>query len=244
MSEADRASAVEAAPAALTEERALAVDIGDVLVGLLTFCASLAVLAYGLSVHARTSVFLLRHLIVLVLPLGYLAVCVRRGRDVTVPVLLVLTTLAAGPVGALACMCMALTLRLRRPSPIRLKEWYDYIIGVVARPRIARIYDELSSDRLPADPLAEIPRFRPILHGTSVEEQQRVLGVIGRRYHPEFRAALRDALRNKNGFIRAQAAAVASRLSIDEKARLWSASNMAKPENITAAARTPDGGAT
>jgi hypothetical protein len=33
---------------------------------------------------------------------------------------------------------------------------------------------------------------------------------------------LRNALRNKNGFIRAQAAAVASRLSIDEKSRLWS----------------------
>ena len=55
----------------------------------------------------------------------------------------------------------------------------------------------------------------------SFEEQQRVLGVIGRRYHAEFRPVLRKALRNSNGFIRAQAAAVASGLDADEKTRLW-----------------------
>ena len=33
---------------------------------------------------------------------------------------------------------------------------------------------------------------------------------------------LRKALRNKNGFIRAQAAAIASRLSAEEKNTLWS----------------------
>jgi len=68
-----------------------------------------------------------------------------------------------------------------------------------------------------------VPRFGPILRGVSTEDKQRVLGVLGRHYHPEFRTALREALRNKDGFIRAQAAAVASRLDSDEKARLWAA---------------------
>ena len=49
-----------------------------------------------------------------------------------------------------------------------------------------------------------------------------VLGVVGRRYHADFRTILRRALRNRNGFIRAQAAAVASGLSTDERSRLWS----------------------
>ena len=48
-----------------------------------------------------------------------------------------------------------------------------------------------------------------------------MLGVIGRRYHADFRPVLRKALRNRNGFIRAQAAAVASHLNADEKSRLW-----------------------
>ena len=42
---------------------------------------------------------------------------------------------------------------------------------------------KLRSDRLLADPAAQVPRFRSILHGTSIEATARVLGVIGRRYH-------------------------------------------------------------
>jgi hypothetical protein len=132
------------------------------------------------------------------------------------------TSFACGPLGGVGCAFIALALRRRRPSPSRLQHWYEYIAGVVARDRIVRIYEELSSGRLPSDPASEVPRFRPILHGASTEEQQRVLGVIGRRYHADFLPALRDALRNKNGFIRAQAAAVASRLDIEEKKNLWS----------------------
>jgi hypothetical protein len=93
---------------------------------------------------------------------------------------------------------------------------------VTARGRIAHLHDELVAGRLSADAAATVPRFTPILQGASVEDQQRVLGVIGRRYHAAFRPVLRRALRNRNGFIRAQAAAVASRLDADEKNRLWS----------------------
>jgi hypothetical protein len=196
----------------------------DALVALVTFGASLAVLAYGLSSTGSFPIFLAGHIAVLAIPVAYLALRVRDHGDITIATLLLVATIATGPVGALGCAVLALWLWLRRPAPTRLQEWYDYIAGVVARGRLTRIHDELTSGRMPSDPAAEVPRFRPILHGGSVEEQQRVLGVIGRRYHPDFRPALRNALRNKNGFIRAQAAAVASRLSIDEKNRLWSGS--------------------
>jgi hypothetical protein len=218
----DRAIPPELAPPRL-DDPALAVTANDVLVALVTFGGSLGVLAYGLSAAASLWLFMLGHCIVLTLPARYLTVRVRAGGDITVPLLLLVATFATGPVGALGCAGMALGLWLRRPSPARLQHWYDYISGIVARSRLTRIYDELVSGRLPSDPTAEVPRFRPLLHGASVEEQQRVLGVIGRRYHADFRPALRNALRNKNGFIRAQAAAVASRLSIEEKNRLWSA---------------------
>jgi len=219
----ERATAPELAPPRL-DEPALAVAANDGLVALVTSGGSLGVLAYGLSAGASFWLFMLGHFIVLTLPARYLAVRMRAGGDITVPLLLLVATFATGPVGALGCAGMALSLWLRRPSPARLQHWYDYISGVVARSRLTRIYDELVSGRMPSDRTAEVPHFRPLLHGASVEEQQRVLGVIGRRYHADFRSALRSALRNKNGFIRAQAAAVASRLSIEEKNRLWSAS--------------------
>jgi hypothetical protein len=221
MTDVDRAIASEPVSAHL-DEPGLEVGLTDVLLALLTFVGSFAVLGYGLSSIASLPIFVLLHLAVLIVPAAFLRVRARKNGELTVPVLLLVATFAAGPVGALGCTFTALALWRQGPSPTRLQDWYDYIAGVVARGRLTRIHDELMSGRLPSDPAAKVPRFRQILHGTSIEEQQRVLGVIGRRYHADFRPALRKALRNKNGFIRAQAAAVASRLDIDEKNRLWS----------------------
>jgi hypothetical protein len=221
MNEVNRAIASRPAAPRL-DEAGLEVGLADVLIALVTFAASLAVLIYGMSANARFEDALLLHLAVLVAPALFWTVRAWHNGELTVPVLLTVATFAAGPVGALGCAGMALALWCQRPSPTRLQGWYDYIAGVVARSRLTRIYDELISGRLPHDPAAEVPRFRPILHGASIEEQQEVLGVLGRRYHPDFRPVLRNALRHKNGFIRAQAAAVASRLDIDEKNRLWS----------------------
>ena len=201
---------------------ALDVHLIDVLIALLTFAASLAVLVYGMSAQASLPLVLLLHLAVLAIPTALLITRARRDEDLTLPVLLLIVTCATGPIGAIGCAAMALSLWSRQPSPARLQQWYDYISGVVERGRVAHLYDELISDRLPSDPEAKVPRFTPILQSSSLEEQQRVLGVIGRRYHADFRPVLRKALRNKNGFIRAQAAAIASRLSAEEKNSLWS----------------------
>jgi hypothetical protein len=204
------------------DEPGLRISFADVLVALLSFAASLAVLAYGLSPSALFPIFLLLHLAVLILPVLLWTIRARKHGELTFAVLLTIATFVSGPVGALGCAVMALALWYQRPSPTRLQDWYDYIAGVVARGLLTRIYNELISGRLPPDPGAKVPHFRPILHGPSTDEQQRILAVMGRRYHPAFRPALRNALRNKNVFIRAQAAAVAARLDIDEKNQLWS----------------------
>jgi hypothetical protein len=236
MTEVDRAIASELAVTRL-DGRGLDVGVTDALVALITFGASLAVLVYGSSAIASVAIVVLLHLTVLIVPAVFLRIRARNNGELTVPVLLLVATFATGPVGALGCALMALALWHRPPSPRRLQHWYDYIAGVVARSRVTRIHDELTSGRLPSDPTAKVPRFGPILQGASVEEQQRVLGVIGRRYHADLRPALRQAMRNKNGFIRAQAAAVASRLGGDEKSRLWSATT---PPHQGTRASAPD----
>lgn len=225
MTEVDRAIGSEPAAPRLGETGpgALHLDVGpaDVLAALVTSAVSLAVLVYGMSPIASAPVFIALHLAVLIVPVVFLRMRVRAGGELTVPVVLLIATFAAGPVGALGCAAMAMALWHQNPSPARLQDWYDYIAGVVARTRLTRIYDELASGRLPSDPAAKVPRFGPILEGASLEQQQRVLGVIGRRYHADFRPVLRKALRNNNGFIRAQAAAVASGLDAEEKNLIW-----------------------
>jgi len=200
---------------------ALDVISQDVSISLVCFAVSLALLAFAVRL-ATVPAFIALYAASLIVPGTFLIERLREKGDVTIPALLLLTTIGCGPLGGLGCAFMARSLRRRRPSPARLQSWYAYIAGVVARDRPARIYEELSSGRLPRDPIAEIPRFRPILTGGTTEEQQRVLSAIGRRYHSDFRVALRQALRNKNPFIRAQAAAVASRLDSGEKKDLWS----------------------
>jgi hypothetical protein len=221
MTETDHASLTQLASPRLVQA-ALEVGSRDVVVSLASFTTSLAVLLFAMNPFAGLPALIALYIASLFVPGIFLTMRLRRKGELTIPVLLMVTSLACGPLGGLGCACMALALWRRPPSPSRLRHWYEYIAGVVARDPIVRIYEELSSGRLPSDPASEVPRFRPILHGASTEEQQRVLGVIGRRYHADFRPALRDALRNKNGFIRAQAAAVASRLDSGEKKSLWS----------------------
>lgn len=199
----------------------LAAGARDVAACLFFFSASAPVLAFAMSSRASFPAVIALHIATLIVPVTFLILQLRRNAELTIAVLLLVTSFASGPLGGLGCACMALISSRRRPAAARLQNWYEYITGVVARDRVVRLYEELTSNRLHSDPAAQVPRFRPILHGASMEEQQRVLGVIGRRYHPDFRAALRDALRNKNGFIRAQAAAVASRLRLEEKKSLW-----------------------
>jgi hypothetical protein len=142
-----------------------ALDVGqpDVLVALATAAASLAVLIYGMSTIASAPIFMLLHLAVLVGPAAFLRMRMRGGGELTVPVLLLIATFTAGPVGALGCAIMALVLWRQSPSPARLQDWYDYIAGVVARTHLTRIYDELASGRLPSASAAKVPRFGPIM---------------------------------------------------------------------------------
>ncbi len=205
-----------------TQVDVLDVRLFDALVALVTFAASLAVLAHSLRPSAQFPNCLLLHGAVLVLPAGYLAIRAWQNRDLTLPFLLLIVTAATGPIGAIGCAVMAMALWSKQPSPSRLQRWYDFISGVVERGRVAHLYDEVVAGRLASDPRAEVPRFKSILQSASIEDQQRLLGVIGRRYHAAFRPVLRRALRNRNGFIRAQAAAVASRLDAEERSRLWS----------------------
>jgi hypothetical protein len=206
------------------DQPAVVVGRGDILCSLLSFALGTAVLVYAMSPAARYEFVLALYLGVLLVPATFWLKRRRQEGELTLAVLLLITTCAAGPIGALGCTFLALSLWRRQPAPERLRHWYEYISGIVARGSLARIYEELRSGRLPSDVKAEVPRFRPLLRSASVEEQQRVLGVLGRHYHAQFRAALRDALRNRNGFIRAQAAAVAARLDAHEKMRLWSTS--------------------
>jgi len=200
---------------------ALVVMASDIAVSLVTGIASLLVVALVVSDNIGIGEAVILHFGVLAVPLLFLVYSMLRGRDLTVATLLLVGTLVAGPIGAVGSLAVAVAWWFRRPDSVRLREWYDSIAGVVVRADAGRIHDDVTSGRLAADPAASVDRLALVLSGASVAEQQRVVGVIGRQYHGDLRQLLRRALRNRNPMIRAQAAAVASRLDLDEKNRLW-----------------------
>src|SRR5262245_34403235 len=108
------------------DDPGLQVGFADVLVALLSFGLSLAVLASGMSAIAQFPIFLLLHLAVVVVPVLLWMIRARKNSELTFPVLLTLATFVSGPVGAFGCAIMALTLWVQRPSPTRLQDWYDY----------------------------------------------------------------------------------------------------------------------
>src|SRR5260370_16163785 len=102
MTEVDRAIASQPIPPLLNEPR-LDVELNDVLVALVTSACSLTVLAYGLSAIASVPIFVLLHLAVLTIPAAFLGIRARRNGELTVPIVLLLASFAAGPVGAPVC---------------------------------------------------------------------------------------------------------------------------------------------
>ena len=198
----------------------LVVNAADVAMSLLTFALSAAVLWVALR-GVPIGLIAVLHGGVICVPLVFLITRIRAGGELAIPLLLAIVVTVGGPLGAAGCAAMVLVLWMRRSDPQRLQRWYDYIAGISQRTPAEETYVELTSERLPTDFSAPVHCFDPILSGNSLAQQQRVLSVIGRNYHPDFHASLKKALRNRNILIRAQAAAIASLLAPADKTRLW-----------------------
>jgi hypothetical protein len=215
------------------ESDALAVHAGDFFVAALTFALGVVVASAALR-GIPVAVVALLHALTILVPAAWLVRRRRRSGDLTIPILLLVAVLVSGPLGAGGCAAMTLVLWTRRLDPARLADWYDYIAGVSRRSPAEEAYGDLVSGRLALDVSAPVHRFNPILSGSSLIQQQRVLGAIGRKYHPEFHGSLKKALRNRNILIRAQAAAIASLLGPEDKTRLWQPAALAdRPRRLT-----------
>src|SRR6202048_3779681 len=141
-----------------------------------TFAASLAGLLFAMmSPFPVLANLLVLATATLIAPIVFLSTRLRCGGELTIPVLLTVTSLTCGPIAGLGCVYLANRLRRESPTPHRLRSWYEYIAGVVARDRIVHLYEDLNSGRLPHHPGAEGRRFRTPLARTSTAGRERVL---------------------------------------------------------------------
>lgn len=133
-------------------------------------------------------------------------------QDLTPPALIVLATLVAGPIGALLGLHF---IRAARPpeqaSPL-LGDWYQRIALSAEIDPVTALCDDVASGRT-MDLAARPPRsFRAVMAGGAIADQQNALGLIARRFHPDYLPALVAALRSPEPVVRVQAAAVVARI--------------------------------
>jgi hypothetical protein len=138
----------------------------------------------------------------------------RRHVDTGPSILLAVATAVLGPLGALGCVVMPWLCRAGRESPDLLKAWYRRIALSTETDHMTRLSDTVAIGRSLdlGNPLPQ--SFADVFHNGSIADQQRVLGLIARKFHPDYLPVLQSALAHEAPVVRVQAAAVAAHVRI------------------------------
>ena len=158
MTEVDRAIGPELAAPRLDQPGLGELDLApaDVQIALVTSAASLAVLVYGMNAGASAPIFIVLHLAVLIIPAVFLRMRVRGNGELTVPVLLLVATFAAGPGTSATVALLASGVLFRVPV-------IDAVPAVVGEVSVAVYVPSplsVTADRAPA--LAASPTVPPL----------------------------------------------------------------------------------
>ena len=144
----------------------------------------------------------------------------KADEDTTLAALMLLLVAVAGPAGAAAAL---LTLPLAGKAgagPEVLQAWYTRLAQAGGVGPATAMHDRVAAGRvlrLEAPPPA---RFLDVIASGTLEERQTALGLMARRFHPDFAPALEAALRSPEPVVRVQAAAVVARVRGDLKIKI------------------------
>lgn len=216
MVEDARAAPSPAHPAATA--RGTASQLGIVLTALGVAEVGLAlahlVLGWGLVL------VLLLHTAIVAAAASHLLRPTSPGADMTPRALIVLATAIAGPIGALAgWLFVQAASQPAPPSPL-IEEWYRRISLSAEIDPVTELCDNVASGRT-MNLASPVPQsFLSIMISGTVADQQTALGLIARRFHPDYLPALTRALRSPEPVIRVQAAAVVARIRDQLQARV------------------------
>jgi hypothetical protein len=123
--------------------------------------------------------------------------------------LTVLATLSTGVAGAALSLIALVVLSRQRDDVAKLEAWYDRISQAADVSPITRLTTSIAMGRAVDTDRAMPVSFEQVINSGSLADQQSALGLIARRFSPEYAPALRAALVSSEPVIRVQAAAVA-----------------------------------
>jgi hypothetical protein len=155
------------------------------------------------------------------------------GGDQSPYYLTLLATLSTGAAGAgLALLAVALLSR-QRPNHQQLDGWYDRISQAGDVSPITRLTTSIAMGRAVDTDRALPISFEQVINSGTLHDQQSALGLIARRFSPEYAPALRAALVSTEPVIRVQAAAVAVKVRGEAASSLERAITQAQAQTLT-----------
>lgn len=197
-----------AAVAASQRSRA-AVGLVDLAFAVIVVGAELALAALAVK-GVPLALVLVGHLALIALGSGALALRRRSGGDLTAMLLMLIAVSASGPLGAVGSLLAIAWLMLpARPSPL-LEEWYERISLSTTIDPVTRLAERVAAGRVIAPLSAPPASFSGVIGTGGLEQRQRALGLIARKFHHGYLPTLQAALRSEEPVIRVQAAAVAA----------------------------------
>ncbi len=193
----------------------LTTELGVALVAGIASCLSIYVLARGLILWP---VFLLLHAAITTCLVIWIDRVRQSGRDSGPALLAAVAVAAAGPIGAVAALLLLIEVRRHREPPHLLDAWYQRIANAVDTDDVTRLCEQVATGRT-SDLTGSIPAsFPAVMQSGTMHDRQAMLGIIARKFHPDYLPALMLALKNPEPMIRVQAAAVATRVRGDLRA--------------------------
>jgi hypothetical protein len=192
----------------------------DVLIALFAGLADLAVVALWVALHTNVALLLLAHFGIVGLLAAALTWRFERGEDTALAQLTLVTTLVMGPLGALATLLILPWAGVGGPRAELLSAWYERIARSQVVEPASALSEAVASGRT-LDLSAPVPpSFSDVIDHGSLAARQKALGLIARKFHPEYARALKAALRSGEPVVRVQAAAVAARVRGQLQARI------------------------
>lgn len=217
-----------------------------VVIAVLLLLAELTMIGGASMLRVSEGWLIPGHIVIMAGLLGWLGYRTEQGRDTRLLVVLALATLVAGPIGA-ALSLVFLPFAARRTKDSHLLDaWYARIAQAVTVDAATRLSDDVATGRTLAGDAPVPIAFARVMEQGTLEERQSALGLIARKFHPDYAPALAAALKSSEPVVRVQAAAVAARVRRDLQARVRTmlgevAGLCADPAKALAAAADLDG---
>lgn len=195
--------------------------------------AECAVAGLALGLHVPRLGWLACHGLIVGLALTFLWRQRALVTDTSPHALVLIATLASGPVGSVLAMFAVVLLGRERSHPELLTAWYDRIALTGDVDAVTSLYNTVSMGRGVLTSLTPPPVFEHVMRDGSLEDRQTALGLIARRFSTSYAPALQLALVSPEPVIRVQAAAVAVKVRAELKVTLAAVLDQASKPDLS-----------